>query len=133
MTKTMRALVGGLTPDWEILDVDVPTPGPGQILVRVRAAGINRADLYMLEGTYNPDSKTSNTFTAGFELAGQVETVGAGVENLAAGDRVMAVTLGAFAPTRWPTTATRPPRRSHSPGPRRPPCPSGWRPSTTPW
>ena len=50
MTKTMRALVGGVAPDWEVRDVDVPTPGPQQILVRVRAAALNRADLYMLEG-----------------------------------------------------------------------------------
>jgi hypothetical protein len=38
MTKTMRALVGGVAPDWEVRDVEVPTPGPQQILVRVRAA-----------------------------------------------------------------------------------------------
>jgi NADPH:quinone reductase-like Zn-dependent oxidoreductase len=98
MTETMSALVGGVAPDWELRDVDVPTPEPGQILVRVRAAALNRADLYMLEGTYNPNTKTSNIYTAGLELAGEVEAVGEGVEIPAVGDHVMGATLGAFAP-----------------------------------
>jgi NADPH:quinone reductase-like Zn-dependent oxidoreductase len=96
-TATMRALVGGVAPDWELRDIEVPTPAPGQILVRVRAAALNRADLYMLEGTYNPNTKTSSVYTAGLELAGEVESVGEGVESPAVGDRVMGSTLGAFA------------------------------------
>jgi NADPH:quinone reductase-like Zn-dependent oxidoreductase len=51
----------------------------------------------MLEGTYNPNTKTSNVYTAGLELAGEVEAVGEGVESPAVGDRVMGSTLGAFA------------------------------------
>jgi len=98
MTKTMRALVGGVAPDWELREIDVPAPGPGQILVRVRAAALNRADLYMLAGTYNPNTKTDNVYTAGLELAGEVESVGEGVERPTAGERVMGSTLGAFAP-----------------------------------
>ena len=94
----MRALVGGAAPDWEFREVDVPVPGPGQILVRVHAAGLNRADLYMLEGGYSPSTKTGHIYVAGLELAGEVEAAGAGVQNLAVGDRVMASTLGAFAP-----------------------------------
>lgn len=54
MTDTMRALLGGAGPDWEVREVDIPTPGPGMLLVRVRAAALNRADLHMLEGVYNP-------------------------------------------------------------------------------
>ena len=98
MNQTMSALVGGVAPDWELRDVEVPTPEAGQVLVRVRAAGLNRADLYMLEGTYNPNTKTSNVYTAGLELAGEVEAVGEGIGKLAVGDRVMGATLGAFAP-----------------------------------
>jgi NADPH:quinone reductase-like Zn-dependent oxidoreductase len=94
---TMQALVGGAAPDWELREIEVPAPGPGQILVRVRAAALNRADLYMLEGTYNPNTKTSNVYTAGLELAGEVEAVGDDVERPAVGDRVMGSTLGAFA------------------------------------
>ncbi|MGK8555328.1 alcohol dehydrogenase catalytic domain-containing protein [Nocardia gipuzkoensis] len=97
MAETMRALVGGAGPDWEIRELAVPTPGPGQILVRVRAAGVNRADLYMLEGSYNPNSKTSNVYPAGLEMAGEVAAIGAGVTDLQIGDRVGGAGLGGFA------------------------------------
>ncbi len=80
MTDTMRALVGGVAPNWEVRDVERPTPGAGDLLVRVRAAALKRADLYMLEGSYNPNAKTSNVFTAGLELAGEVAAVGDAVE-----------------------------------------------------
>jgi NADPH:quinone reductase len=97
MARTMRAFLGGTGPDWEFRQVEVPTPKPGQILIRVYAAGLNRADLYMLEGSYSPNSRTSNAFTAGLELAGEVAAVGAGVQNIAVGDRVSGAGLGAFA------------------------------------
>jgi len=97
MTALMTAFVGGLGPDWERQEVDVPVPRPGQLLIRVRAAGLNRADLHMLHGTYNPGGKRRPTFTAGMELAGEVAVVGDGVEGFDIGDRVMGTTLGAFA------------------------------------
>jgi NADPH:quinone reductase len=97
MTGAMRALVGGTGPDWEVQEVDIPTPGPGQILVRVRAAGLNRADLAMLQGTYNRGDTAGEMFTAGLELAGEVEAVGPEVADVAVGDRVMAASAGAFA------------------------------------
>jgi NADPH:quinone reductase len=94
---SMRAMVGGAEPDWELRDVDVPAPAPGQVLIRVHAAGLNRADLYMLEGSYNPNSKTSAVFTAGLELAGEIAAVGDGVTSVEVGDRVCGAGLGAFA------------------------------------
>src|SRR6187549_3541701 len=94
----MIALVGGGGAEWERRKVDVPIPRAGQLLVRVRAAGLNRADLHMLRGTYNPGGKQRPTFTAGLELAGEVAVVGDGVDRFAVGDRVMGTTLGAFAP-----------------------------------
>jgi NADPH2:quinone reductase len=98
MTGTMRALVGGTGPDWERRELDVPEPGPGQVLVRVRAAGVNRADLGMLAGSYNPGGRApGGEFTAGLELAGEVEAAGPGTGEVAAGDRVMAAALGSFA------------------------------------
>lgn len=97
MPKTMRALLGGTGSNWEIREVAVPTAGSGQVLIRVRAAGLNRADLYMLEGSYNPNSKTANVYTAGLEMAGEVVAVGGGVDSVQVGDRVAAAGLGAFA------------------------------------
>jgi NADPH:quinone reductase len=98
MTATMIALVGGGGAEWERQEVDVPIPRAGQLLVRVRAAGLNRADLHMLRGTYNPGGRRRPTFTAGLELAGEVVVVGDEVDRFAVGDRVMGTTLGAFAP-----------------------------------
>lgn len=97
MKQTMSALVGGVGPDWEVRDVGVPAAAAGQVLVRVRAAALNRADLYMLEGSYSPNSKTSNVFTAGLEMAGEIVAVGDGVDSVKVGDRVGAAGLGAFA------------------------------------
>jgi NADPH:quinone reductase len=97
VTDTMRALVGGTGPDWQERELDVPTVGAGQVLIRVGAAGLNRADLYMLEGSYSPNSKTSNVFTAGLELAGEIVAVAEGVDTVKIGDRVGAAGLGAFA------------------------------------
>ena len=97
MGTTMRALVGGVGPDWEIRVLAVPTPGPGQILIRIHAAGLNRADLYMLEGSYSPNTKTSNVYTAGLEMAGEVAAIGSDVTSIAVGDRVCGAGLGAFA------------------------------------
>jgi NADPH:quinone reductase len=93
----MRALVGGVGPDWQVRELEVPAPGPGQVLIGVRAAGLNRADLYMLEGSYNPNSKTSAVYTAGLELAGEVAAVGQGVTGVTVGERASGAGLGAFA------------------------------------
>jgi NADPH:quinone reductase-like Zn-dependent oxidoreductase len=95
--STMQALFGGLGPEWEARESAVPQPAPGQVRVRVRAAALNRADLFMLEGSYNPNTKTSNIYPAGFEFAGVIDALGEGVDGLSVGERVMGVTLGAFA------------------------------------
>jgi NADPH2:quinone reductase len=98
MSRSMLALVGGSGPDWAMREVAVPAPGPGQVLVRVQAAGVNRADLGMLAGSYNPAGVArGGEFTAGLELAGEVEGVGPGVDGVEAGDRVMAAALGSVA------------------------------------
>lgn len=84
----------------EVLKLDeVPDlhPGPGQVLIRVKAAGVNPYDTYMRQGTYAV--KPSLPYTPGSDAAGTVESVGEGVEGLAPGDRVYAAgTLtGAYA------------------------------------
>jgi len=69
-----------------------PEPGPGEVLVEVRAAGLNRADLLQLRGLYPPPPGESEV--PGLELAGVVREVGAGIEGWRSGDRVMALTVG---------------------------------------
>ena len=63
-----------------------PTPGPGDVLVRIRAAGVNPVDAYIHSGTYA--RKPPLPYTPGFDGAGEVERVGADVKDFAPGDRV---------------------------------------------
>ncbi len=77
---------------------DVPSPPlcAGAVRLAVHAAGINFADLLLIAGQYQ--EKPPFPFTPGMECAGVVTEVGAGVANLKAGDRVMALTgTGAYA------------------------------------
>lgn len=67
-------------------DVPEPRPGVGQVLVRVRAAGVNPVDTYIRAGGHAV--KPQLPYTPGLDAAGTVETVGEGVERVRAGDRV---------------------------------------------
>jgi NADPH:quinone reductase-like Zn-dependent oxidoreductase len=67
-----------------------PEVGPGQVRIAVRAAGINFADLLARTGVY-PDAPPTPC-VVGYEIAGEIESVGEGVEEFAAGDRVFAGT-----------------------------------------
>lgn len=69
-----------------------PKPGPGEVLVAVRAAGLNRADLLQLRGLYPPPPGESDV--PGLECSGVVEELGEGVDGVAPGDRVMALLAG---------------------------------------
>jgi NADPH:quinone reductase-like Zn-dependent oxidoreductase len=81
---------------FEIQDRPDPSLGPGRLRVRVRAAGINFADLMARQGLY-PDAPDLPA-VLGYEVAGEVEEVGEGVEDYAPGDRVMAATrFGGYA------------------------------------
>lgn len=81
----------------ELHEIPTPRPGPGQILVRVHAAGVNPYDTYMRNGTYA--IKPPLPYTPGSDAAGTVEAVGDGVQKVKAGDHVYtAKTLtGAYA------------------------------------
>jgi NADPH2:quinone reductase len=70
-----------------------PVPGPGEVLVRVHAAGLNGADLHQLRGGY-PAPPGSPPDIPGLELAGEVAARGSGAERFAEGDRVMAIVGG---------------------------------------
>lgn len=63
-----------------------PKPGPGQVLVRVRAAGVNPVDTYIRAGMYA--GQPALPYTPGIDAAGTVEAVGPGVEDVKVGDRV---------------------------------------------
>jgi NADPH2:quinone reductase len=96
----MRALVvEALAPDFggcAVREVAPPTPGPGEALVRVRAASVNFPDLLMTRGEYQ--FKPPLPFTPGLDLSGEVAALGEGVSSLAIGDAVVGgARLGGFA------------------------------------
>ena len=74
----------------EVRDGPEPAPKSGEVLVRMRAAGVNFADVMARLGLY-PDAPKLPC-VVGYEVAGTVERVGAGVSNLKEGDRVVALT-----------------------------------------
>lgn len=73
----------------KLVDVREPEPGPGEVLVRVAATALNRADLLQRQGLYRPPPGASDVL--GLELAGIVAALGPGVEDWETGDEVMAV------------------------------------------
>src|SRR5215475_11572893 len=80
----------------EIRDVAKPVPGPSQVLVKVRAAGLNRADLIMASGRRHGNVGGPGT-VLGLEFAGEVEAVGAEVTSIKPGERVMCSGNGGYA------------------------------------
>jgi NADPH:quinone reductase len=70
-----------------------PVPGTGEVLVRVRAAGLNGADMMQRRGLY-PAPPGSHADIPGLELAGEVAALGERAERFAVGDRVMAIVGG---------------------------------------
>ncbi|OUN01521.1 MAG: NADPH:quinone reductase [Firmicutes bacterium ZCTH02-B6] len=78
----------------ELAEVPLPEPGPGQVRIKVEAAGVNFIDVYHRSGLYS----LPLPFTPGSEAAGLVDAVGPGTEGLAPGDRVAhAMQLGSYA------------------------------------
>jgi NADPH:quinone reductase len=92
----MKAVLFGGKGGPEIIEwKETPDPAParGEVLVRVRAAGLNRADLLQRMGLYPPPPGT-RADVPGLELAGEVAGVGEGVTAWKPGDRVMAIASG---------------------------------------
>ena len=80
----------------QLVDLPVAPPGPGQLRVRVRAAGVGSTDLTMLRGNYPFAPKIP--FVPGYEVAGAVEAIGPGVTGFEVGQHVAALTVyGGFA------------------------------------
>ncbi len=76
----------------QIVDRDDPVPMAGEVLVRVRATAVNRADAMQRQGSYPPPP--GSTDVLGLEAAGVIEAVGPDVVGWAVGDRVMALLAG---------------------------------------
>jgi NADPH2:quinone reductase len=82
--KAVRVIPGGEGGRVELRDIPKPEVGPGQVLVRVRASGLNRGEI-----TQARDLRSGPEITTGVEFAGEVAAVGAGVAGWREGDRVM--------------------------------------------
>jgi putative PIG3 family NAD(P)H quinone oxidoreductase len=91
----MKAIVVDSPGDPEVMhlgEVADPTPGPGEVLVRVHATAVNRADTLQRRGFYPPPPGASEII--GMEVAGEVAALGEGVEGWRPGDRAMALLAG---------------------------------------
>lgn len=78
----------------QLAELPIPEPGPGQVLIRVEAIGVNFIEIYFRKGVY----KASLPFTPGSEASGTVEELGPGVTGFAAGDLVASTSvLGSYA------------------------------------
>jgi len=93
-TMTAIAIEGGKGPAEALKPVQIarPEPGPGQILIKVHAAGINRPDLLQRLGGYPPPPGAPDTM--GLEVAGEVAALGEGAARWKVGDKVCALLGG---------------------------------------
>jgi NADPH:quinone reductase len=101
---TMQAAVLTARGGPEILavrNVPRPTPAPGEVLVRIRTSALNRADLLQRAGLY-PAPPGAPADIGGIEFAGEVESLGEGVDGFTGGDRVFAI-CGGGAHAEWIT------------------------------
>ncbi len=76
----------------EVADVATPDPGDGQVLIKVAATSVNRADISQRQGNYPPPKGDSDIL--GLEVAGVVEKLGPGVKGFDPGERVMSLVGG---------------------------------------
>ncbi len=100
----VRGKEGGIL---ELRDLPRPEPGPEDLLIRVKATSLNRADIYQLKGTFATQAPTGGLTTqaapsgpaviAGLEAAGEVAGIGKNVAGFSVGDRVMGTCAGGYA------------------------------------
>ena len=99
MTQTMKAWFAVPGPEgavFELREAPVPAPGPGQVVVAVRAAGTNRGEL-IRGAQLRAGSPAANPARAGGEFAGEIAALGDGVSGWKTGDRVMGRGAGSYA------------------------------------
>ena len=98
MTKAVRVHEYGSPDVMKIEDITVADPGPGEVLLRMHAAGVNFIDTYFRSGAYKAPMMP---FILGAEGAGEIAAIGSGVSNLKEGDRVAFIgSLGCYAGAR---------------------------------
>jgi len=92
--KAIQILETGGPEVLRLVELPIPHPGPGQVLIRVEATGVNFIEVYFRKGQY----KASFPLTPGSEAAGTVEELGPGVTGFEAGDLVASVSvMGSYA------------------------------------
>ena len=75
-----------------VVEVDRPVPGPEQVLIRMKAAGINPGEAAIREGAFAKQWPATFPSGQGSDIAGVVEAVGSAVRNVAVGDEVIGFT-----------------------------------------
>ena len=96
--KAVRVTRFGLEHPMELEEVAEPTPGPGEMLVRIAAAGVNPLEVAIRSGNHPRAAAMTLPYTCGTDVAGEVEAVGEGVEAFAPGERVWGrASTGAYA------------------------------------
>ena len=79
------------TRQFEVKEIPTPTPGHGEVRIKVCAAGVCLSDVHFLDGTLSPGYLTGDEVTLGHEVAGTIETLGEGVHTYKVGDRVLVI------------------------------------------
>ncbi|CAN6182857.1 unnamed protein product [Urochloa humidicola] len=123
---TMRAVqydrYGGGAEGLKHVEVPIPSPKKGEVLIRMEATSINQVDLRFQKGVARPVMPRKFPFVSGFELAGEVVELGAGVSEFKPGDKVIAFNfpngggLAEYAVAPASQTAARPPEVSAAQG-----------------
>lgn len=88
----MRAVIATPEAGLALIERPIPEPGPGEVLIRVRAAGVNRADILQRRGLYPPPKGASDIL--GLEVSGEIAALGAGVAEWGIGQNVCALLAG---------------------------------------
>ncbi|CAL5063533.1 unnamed protein product [Urochloa decumbens] len=126
MAGTMRAVqydrYGGGAQGLKHVEVPIPSPKKGEVLIRMEATSINQVDWKFQKGVARPVMPRKFPFVSGFDLAGEVVEVGAGVTEFKAGDKVIAFNfpkgggLAEYAVASASLTVARPPEVSAAQG-----------------
>lgn len=88
MTTMKAGRINFGTKDFRIIEVPIPDPGPGQVRIKVGAAGVCLSDVHLISGLVGPLRNADAERTLGHEVAGTVDALGAGVEGWTEGNRV---------------------------------------------